>query len=611
MRGVILLSLAIGLAACQPDQQREESNTRGAPIEPASPSIATAEDASMAAEPAGRPGGGEGPLGAAESGREAGEDSSALMFEPDRLINVAITLEPEDWEALRTQTRTPFDVFGEGCMEAPHGSPFTFFRGSVSVDGELMSDVGVRKKGFMGSLSEERPSLKIKFTEYVEGQTLQGLRRMTLNNSRQDPSYQRQCLTYELFTQAGLIAPRCNWARVSVNGEDLGLYVHVDSIKKPFIRRNYPSDAGTLWEGTLSDFREGWMATFEQKLNTGSDESGKLSAVTTALEADEEALYAALDAHIDMDHFLSFWAMETLTGHRDGYSGNSNNFYVYADPERDWRLTFIPWGADSSFHDFSKEGMGAPWSVMRTGVLANQLYRVQSVREDYHARLQSLLDAIWDEEAIHNALVTRGLWLADHLGSAERAAMESDLDDLLAQVALKRDAVEAELAQGGIHWDMPLRKSPCMERVGEFEVSFTAPLGSLHNADPMQVGSGTFSATLGGETLSFTQVGAAVGYESQEGEEVVTFAVFGRQPNGLVRVIVVHLPAVDYASGAQVPIDWRQGKGGMLLMDPTIAQPAQHVAAIAPGVCLVEEASTSLGGVVSATLSGALYQGPQ
>ena len=67
------------------------------------------------------------------------------------------------------------------------------------LDGEIVEEVGVRKKGFLGSMDTERPSLKIKFGEYVEGQELQGLKRMTLNNSRQDPSLLRQCLAYGLF----------------------------------------------------------------------------------------------------------------------------------------------------------------------------------------------------------------------------------------------------------------------------------------------------------------------------------------------------------------------------------------------------------------------------
>jgi len=49
----------------------------------------------------------------------------------------------------------------------------------------------VRKKGFLGSLDAESPSLKLKFDEYIPGPALLGSG-FTLNNSKQDPSLIRQ-----------------------------------------------------------------------------------------------------------------------------------------------------------------------------------------------------------------------------------------------------------------------------------------------------------------------------------------------------------------------------------------------------------------------------------
>ena len=77
----------------------------------------------------------------------------------------------------------------------------------MTVDGRLLPNVAVRKKGFFGSLSETRPSLKVKFDEYVGGQQLNSLDRLTLNNNLQDPSELKQCLTYFLMRKAGVPAP--------------------------------------------------------------------------------------------------------------------------------------------------------------------------------------------------------------------------------------------------------------------------------------------------------------------------------------------------------------------------------------------------------------------
>ena len=71
----------------------------------------------------------------------------------------------------------------------------------------------------------------------------------------------------QIFADAGLPVPRCNFATVAVNGEDLGLYVHIESVKDAFVERNFSDASGNLYEGTLSDFRPGWRGTYAKKTN--------------------------------------------------------------------------------------------------------------------------------------------------------------------------------------------------------------------------------------------------------------------------------------------------------------------------------------------------------
>src|SRR5687768_10913246 len=222
--------------------------------------------------------GAEGPDG---GGPDAGVDLSEPLFDPDHVVEVEIEVAPADWDELRFQTRSVPEIFGS-CLAEPFRDPFTYFPATVTVDGETLDQVGVSKKGFLGSLSTEKPSLKLKLDEYVDDQALFGMKRLTLNNSQQDPAFVRQCLTYQTFTAAGIPAPRCNFARVRVNGDDLGLYVHVEAVNKPFLRRHFADDEGNLYEGTLSDFRQGWTATFELKTNESANDRSDLEAVVAA-----------------------------------------------------------------------------------------------------------------------------------------------------------------------------------------------------------------------------------------------------------------------------------------------------------------------------------------
>jgi len=225
-------------------------------------------------------------------GPDSGVDLSEPLFDPAHVLEVEIDLAADDWDTLRFQNRSVGALFGN-CLQGPFEDPFTYFPGTVTIDGEIVADIGVRKKGFLGSLDNDKPSLKLSFNEYVSGQRFAGLKKLTLNNSKQDPSFVRQCLTYQTFTAAGIPASRCNFAHVTVNGVDLGLYVHVESGSKDFLERHYDDPEGNLYEGTLSDFRAGWTATFELKTN---EAAGDRSAIRSASCATSIACSSPADA---------------------------------------------------------------------------------------------------------------------------------------------------------------------------------------------------------------------------------------------------------------------------------------------------------------------------
>jgi len=201
-----------------------------------------------------------------------------------------------------------------------------------------------------------------------------------------------QCLGYQLFAAAGVPASRCNFAAVTVNGEELGLFAHVESVRDRFLALHFDRNEGALYEGTLSDFRPDWVNTFEFKSGDSGDDRAPLEAMVAAMEAPDAELVETLETLIDLEAFLSFWAMESLIGHWDGYAGNTNNFFLYHDPGSDL-LHFIPWGIDALFFEGSS-------SVMAVGILARRLYLHEPTRTRYVDRVLDLLDGIWDESAI-------------------------------------------------------------------------------------------------------------------------------------------------------------------------------------------------------------------
>ena len=328
-------------------------------------------------------------------------------FDPELLMEVEVFMTKADWDALRLEPRPLNELFPATCPEEPAPSPFEFFPADATINGVTITNIGVRKKGFLGSVDSTRPSLKLKFSEFEDDQRLFGLKRMTLNNGRQDPSRIKTCLAYKVFADAGIPAPRCNLARVQVTHEngtvDLGVYAHVESLKSAFLRRAFGSADGNLYEAAaLADLEPDSVGFYEIKNNEDENDTTDIWRLADDVEnASNPNLLAALSEHLDVDDFLSFWAAEALVGHWDGYAGDRNNNYMYADPT-DGLFRFIPWGTDDTFGRGNPFGGNEPVAplVWWTGRLAWRLYGLPGVASAYQERMQSLFDTVWDETAL-------------------------------------------------------------------------------------------------------------------------------------------------------------------------------------------------------------------
>ena len=195
------------------------------------------------------------------------------LFPKDRLLEVKITLSEADWDKIRYQRRTRENALPPSRKFEPPPPPYSYVEASVTIDGVTYPKVGLRKKGFLGSQDTTRPSLKVKLDYSDKKGHIDGLRNLTFNNNRQDASLVSQFMGYEFWDAAGAPGSRCAFAKVTVNGRNLGVYCHVETVREPLLRREFGSDKGTLFEGTVVDFYPEWEGSFERK--TGDDKKGR------------------------------------------------------------------------------------------------------------------------------------------------------------------------------------------------------------------------------------------------------------------------------------------------------------------------------------------------
>ena len=323
------------------------------------------------------------------------------LFPHDQVLDVQITIDSKDWDSIRYQSRNFFEALNESRQHAPIDHPYTYVEASVLIDGVEFPQVGIRKKGFIGSQNSTRPSIKVKLNHVDKEGQIDGLTNLTFNNNQQDVSLISQFMGYGLFNAAGIPAPRCAYANVTVNGQDLGIYAHVERIHRPFLKREFGNDDGVLYEGTVVDFYPGWLGSFEHKL--GSDQVGrkKIQKLIDVLSNPNDKIESLIGELVDLESFYVFWAMEGLLGFWDGYSGNRNNFFIYLNPKTD-KFHFIPWGADSMFERYSpiRDDRRDPVSVKTQGLISNRLYQLKSGRQRYKNALEEIMAQNWSGTAL-------------------------------------------------------------------------------------------------------------------------------------------------------------------------------------------------------------------
>jgi len=265
----------------------------------------------------------------AQAASQAAEDD---IFHSTNLLRISIEIPAEGMRALRQS------------QSGRNGQPKTKTQATVVEGGRVYTNATVQLKGFTTFQPiDGLPSLTLNFDSAASKQKFHGLEKISLNNSLQDATRLHEKLSRELFAAAGVPVPQADYAVVTLNGRELGLYVLAEGFDKEFLRRHFQRTDGNFYEG-------GILRDIDQPLQLSpgknpTNHSGVQRLISASREPDADRRWRALEAALDMDRFLSMMAMETILCHSDSYSMNRNNYRLYHDPATD-KMVFMPHGMD-------------------------------------------------------------------------------------------------------------------------------------------------------------------------------------------------------------------------------------------------------------------------
>lgn len=308
-------------------------------------------------------------------------------------------------------------------------------------DERLMLD-GFR---FRGNSARHLPkkSFNIRFDE--EQAFLFDSNRMNLNGMYRDPSMMREKLSWAMFEELGLPAPRARYFNLYINDRFEGLYVHVERVDEDLLTHHSLNPDGTLVRDRMRHLFDDPEANYDNR-STFSEDVTEMSE--PALELDRifdsrnkpnfKALYDLLegvqgakagpefaqvfDEFFDAEQFIDWFAVHYLIGDIDAFG---DDYWLYNDHESpDSKWLMIPWDKNLTFGSYTREQGGITndyfhyeyenFELWENGLIIKFLNTSQ-LMDRFYDRVEELMTNTFPPQYFHNRVAEYRPVIEDHV----------------------------------------------------------------------------------------------------------------------------------------------------------------------------------------------------
>lgn len=300
-----------------------------------------------------------------------------------------------------------------------------YLKAAIELNGVTVNDVGIRFKGNSTfSHPNNKKPFKISLDEYINDQLWDGMKSITLNNCYLDPTLIREKVYLDYCRDAGIIAPRCNFVNLYINGVLWGFYSMVESVDKKFLTSRFGENDGNLFKAVdafgssiVSDLR--WYGSDQSsyynryELKTNEEENDWTDLVTFLDTLNNNTNTArALPTKINVNTFYKALATDIIFGNLDAYVNSGRNFHIY-DHNSMGKFEWIIWDVGLCFGAYPAgvttiETMSVTYVGSSTNrPLISKIYNTPELKNDYlstvclltntyfsSARLNPLIDSI-------------------------------------------------------------------------------------------------------------------------------------------------------------------------------------------------------------------------
>lgn len=266
------------------------------------------------------------------------------LYDPAIVRTIFLNFESPDWEKEMAD-------FNNSDVEVP---------AELIVDGKKYKEVGVHFRGassFFTVPEGFKRSLNVSLDAVHENQTVNGYKTLNLLNSHEDPSFLRTIL-YLQIAREHIPAPRANFVRVVINGENWGVYVNAEQFNKEFVKKNFGTADGARFKtpgsprgaaslAYLGENADEYKRAYEVKSKDEKKAWADLIKLTKVLnQTPPEKLVAELSPLLDIDGALKYLAIEIALINNDGYWIRTSDYSLAQDEKG--RFHVIPHDANET-----------------------------------------------------------------------------------------------------------------------------------------------------------------------------------------------------------------------------------------------------------------------
>lgn len=272
------------------------------------------------------------------------ELAAVAFFDDSRVHDVRLAMDPADWQSIVDDSR------GDDWRTA-----------AFAIDGVVITNVGVRPAGESSRVpGNPKMSMRVQFDAFRDGLKVGGVDSVKLSGSWDDPFVVRDRLAYWYFRQL-MPAPREVAAALTVNGASNGAFEIEEIWDRNAVKAYFEKPYGALYRlrGTIGadpfayagpDAATYVPAPWDPVGSHPEDDHLEIPRALAVLGADPPPTAEALDAVMNVDDLLNYFASNALLANTDGFTGDLeiDDFFEYFDPASG-QLYLLPWDPDNTF----------------------------------------------------------------------------------------------------------------------------------------------------------------------------------------------------------------------------------------------------------------------